>query len=175
MTLSWNDQRVERLTELWREGVSASQIAKALGLGRNAVLGKARHLKLQARKSGRRAAPRKAVLARALAAQGLADQGDMTEAQLLEWFDQAAPGERISYFRGNLARARAGRLANPALVRLADAARALGTPQIYEQHISSQPSRAPRLGQGLAHLAQRRITAGKYEYFITKAREAVVA
>lgn len=49
----------------------------------------------------------------------------MTASQLLTWFRQAAPGDRIRYYRGNL--------------------------------------------------AQRRITSGSYEYFITKAAEVVVA
>ncbi len=101
----------------------------------------------------------------------------MTAAQLLAWFRQAAPGERIRYYRGNLAHARADIHARSAreIIELADAARSLGTPQIYEIHISTQPARAVKLGQGLAHLAQRRITAGSYEYFITKAAEVVVA
>ena len=101
----------------------------------------------------------------------------MTKAQLLDWFLQAAPGDRIRYYRGDLVLARHDIHALGArdLIELADAARSLGMPQFYEVHISSQPTRAVELGQGLAHLAQRRIAEGSYEYFITKAREAVVA
>ncbi len=175
MTLSWTPERVERLTELWHDGVATLDIAVDMGISKDAVAGKARHLGLpKGARLRARATPGKVVLARALVAQGLADQGDMTAPQLLEWFEQAQPGERLSYFTGNLARAR-GRLGNPALVRLADAARELGTPQAYEVHLNKNASAAAQLGQGLAHLAQRRIEAEKYEYYITKSREAVVA
>ena len=41
---TWTEDRIELLTKLWREGLSASQIAAELGGGvsRNSVLGKAR-------------------------------------------------------------------------------------------------------------------------------------
>lgn len=43
----WTDERVDRLKSLWREGLSASQVAKALGgVSRNAVIGKLHRLKL---------------------------------------------------------------------------------------------------------------------------------
>jgi GcrA cell cycle regulator len=51
----WTDDRVELLTKLWGEGLSASQIAAALGGGvtRNAVIGKVHRLGLSGRaKSG---------------------------------------------------------------------------------------------------------------------------
>ena len=40
--MSWNDERVDLLSRMWREGRSASQIATELGNGitRNAVIGK---------------------------------------------------------------------------------------------------------------------------------------
>jgi GcrA cell cycle regulator len=42
---SWTDERVGLLTQLWSEGLSASEIAKRLGgLTRNAVLGKLHRL-----------------------------------------------------------------------------------------------------------------------------------
>ena len=46
--LTWTKERIERLKELWTEGLSASQIAAELGEGvsRNAVLGKAHRLGL---------------------------------------------------------------------------------------------------------------------------------
>ncbi|MDB5513149.1 MAG: GcrA cell cycle regulator [Enterovirga sp.] len=47
----WTDDRVEMLSKLWGEGLSASQIAAALGGGvtRNAVIGKVHRLGLSGR------------------------------------------------------------------------------------------------------------------------------
>ena len=49
--MSWTDERVERLSTLWLEGRSASQIAADLGGGvsRNAVIGKVHRLGLSGR------------------------------------------------------------------------------------------------------------------------------
>ena len=48
--MSWTDDRVEKLKELWGEGLSASQIAKQLGgVTRNAVIGKVHRLGLSHR------------------------------------------------------------------------------------------------------------------------------
>ncbi|MCP8896310.1 GcrA family cell cycle regulator [Shinella daejeonensis] len=48
--MSWTDERVERLTKLWSEGLSASQIAAQLGgVSRNAVIGKVHRLNLPGR------------------------------------------------------------------------------------------------------------------------------
>lgn len=50
--MSWTDDRIEKLKELWDSGQSASQIAAALGgVTRNAVIGKAHRLGLQSRPS----------------------------------------------------------------------------------------------------------------------------
>lgn len=46
----WTDERVEQLKKLWTDGLSASQIAKALGgVTRNAVIGKVHRLGLAGR------------------------------------------------------------------------------------------------------------------------------
>ena len=52
--MNWTDERVEKLTKLWSEGLSASQIAAQLGgVSRNAVIGKVHRLNLPGRaKSG---------------------------------------------------------------------------------------------------------------------------
>lgn len=48
--MEWNDERVAALTKLWRDGLSASQVARHLGgVTRNAVIGKAHRLGLTVR------------------------------------------------------------------------------------------------------------------------------
>jgi GcrA cell cycle regulator len=50
--MSWTDDRINRLKELWSKGMTASQIAEELGgVSRNAVIGKAHRLELQSRPS----------------------------------------------------------------------------------------------------------------------------
>ncbi len=50
--INWTDDRVEQLKNLWTEGLSASQIARALGgVTRNAVIGKVHRLGLAGRAS----------------------------------------------------------------------------------------------------------------------------
>jgi len=57
--MAWTEDRVEVLTKLWAEGLSASQIAKQLGgVTRNAVIGKVHRLGLSGRATPSR--PRKA-------------------------------------------------------------------------------------------------------------------
>jgi GcrA cell cycle regulator len=52
MSLSWTDERIDRLKELWTQGKTASHIADELGgVSRNAVIGKAHRLGLQSRPS----------------------------------------------------------------------------------------------------------------------------
>ena len=48
--MSWNDEKVAKLKELWGKGSTASQIAEILGnVSRNAVIGKAHRLNLSAK------------------------------------------------------------------------------------------------------------------------------
>ena len=48
--MSWTSEKVEKLKELWSKGHTASQIAELLGdTTRNAVIGKAHRLNLEAR------------------------------------------------------------------------------------------------------------------------------
>lgn len=50
--MSWNEQKIQMLRDMWGHGFSASEIAKKLGgLTRNAVIGKAHRLKLSGRPS----------------------------------------------------------------------------------------------------------------------------
>jgi len=50
--MSWTDERIERLKTMWTGGSTASQIADELGgVSRNAVIGKAHRLGLEARPS----------------------------------------------------------------------------------------------------------------------------
>jgi GcrA cell cycle regulator len=50
--MSWTDERIERLKTMWTNGSTASQIADELGgVSRNAVIGKAHRLGLEARPS----------------------------------------------------------------------------------------------------------------------------
>ncbi len=50
--MSWTDERIERLKRMWSDGATASQIADELGgVSRNAVIGKAHRLGLDARPS----------------------------------------------------------------------------------------------------------------------------
>lgn len=67
--MAWTDDRVEILSKLWAEGLSASQIATKLGgVTRNAVIGKVHRLGLSGRVKPKRktkpAAPRTATTAR---------------------------------------------------------------------------------------------------------------
>ena len=49
--MSWTEERIQTLTNLWEDGLSASEIGKVLGVSKNAVVGKAHRLKLASRPS----------------------------------------------------------------------------------------------------------------------------
>lgn len=51
--MNWTEKRIAQLAKLWKEGRTASEIAKEMGGGltRNAVIGKAHRLKLERRPS----------------------------------------------------------------------------------------------------------------------------
>jgi hypothetical protein len=46
MSDTWDDERIATLTKMWAEGHSSTRIAMALGLTRNAIIGKVTRLKL---------------------------------------------------------------------------------------------------------------------------------
>ena len=50
LIMSWTDEKVNKLTELWGKGNTASQIAEIIGgVSRNAVIGKAHRLNLSSK------------------------------------------------------------------------------------------------------------------------------
>ena len=54
--MSWNEEKIDKLKELWGKGSTASQIAEIIGgLSRNAVIGKAHRLNLSSKIKARSA------------------------------------------------------------------------------------------------------------------------
>ena len=49
--MSWTKERIEQLRQMWDEGKSTGEIGKALGVSKNAVVGKAHRLGLNPRPS----------------------------------------------------------------------------------------------------------------------------
>ena len=56
--MSWNEEKVNKLKELWGKGNTASQIAEIIGgISRNAVIGKAHRLNLSSKIKARNTSP----------------------------------------------------------------------------------------------------------------------
>ena len=49
--MGWTDEQVEELKRLWEKGLTTGEIGKALGVSKNAVVGKAHRLGLNGRPS----------------------------------------------------------------------------------------------------------------------------
>jgi len=85
--MAWTEERVETLTKLWAEGLSASQIANRLGeVTRNAVIGKVHRLGLSGRATTSRiktARPRKSAARAKRAARVVRFPGSMTAREVL--------------------------------------------------------------------------------------------
>ena len=57
--MSWTSEREKKLKELWKKGHTASQIAAMLGnTTRNAIIGKAHRLNLEARSTSKKSVPK---------------------------------------------------------------------------------------------------------------------
>lgn len=51
MHMTWSEERIAELSRLWASGYTASAIGRMLGVSKNAVVGKAHRMRLQARPS----------------------------------------------------------------------------------------------------------------------------
>lgn len=49
--MSWTDEKIDELKRLWAQGLTTVEIGKALGVSKNAVVGKAHRLGLKSRPS----------------------------------------------------------------------------------------------------------------------------
>ncbi len=49
--MSWTDEKIEQLKELWDQGLSTAEIGRELGVSKNAVVGKSHRLGLKPRPS----------------------------------------------------------------------------------------------------------------------------
>ena len=47
----WTDEMIEGLRQMWKKGLTANEIAKALGVSKNSIVGKVHRLNLTARPS----------------------------------------------------------------------------------------------------------------------------
>ena len=61
MEATWTDERIERLTRLWDEGVTTAEIGRMLGITKNAVIGKVHRIGLVQRNPTAKPEPRRNV------------------------------------------------------------------------------------------------------------------
>lgn len=59
--MTWTPERIALVKKLWDEGLTTSQIAKEVGVSKNAVVGKVHRLGLSARQSPIRRKPEKVI------------------------------------------------------------------------------------------------------------------
>ena len=50
--MNWTDQRINKLKELWKQGIIATEIAKIFGTSKGSIIGKANRLNCTPRKQG---------------------------------------------------------------------------------------------------------------------------
>ena len=107
----------------------------------------------------------------------------MTAAEFETWLERAAPGERIAYFIGEMARFRGdvdfvnrnGRRLNENYAetkKLIDLVRSHGTPvgrEVYRRHERQAPQEVA-LGTGKGRMYQKRCGQHRFEYLFEKAR-----
>ena len=61
METSWTQERIDRLIQLWEEGITTAEIGRALGITKNAVIGKVHRLSLVPRVVPQKPPPRRNV------------------------------------------------------------------------------------------------------------------
>lgn len=103
--MSWTDERIAKLEELWNEGLTASAIAKELGdVTRNAVIGKVHRLGLKSRtKPVRKTAQEQVIEEETIVAEPVEQQAAENEAQEKETIVQAQAQAKVHASAGNAA------------------------------------------------------------------------
>jgi GcrA cell cycle regulator len=92
----WTDERVETLKRLWRDGLSAAQVAKALGgVTRNAVIGKVHRLGLSGSRSAANRRPRSAKVRPARLPRGRTIAASPAEAETARFEEPAGLARRL--------------------------------------------------------------------------------
>ena len=142
--MAWTDERIETLRKGWEGGKTASQIAEELGEGvsRNAVIGKAHRLGLQARPSPVKGGEGEAVEAVAAAPAAKPPAAPRAKPEAVEAPVVAAPVEKPAPRRATRAVANA----KPAKTTLLDLSERvckwpIGHPGEPDFHFCGQPSK----------------------------------